>query len=607
MHPASSWHSVSISRRRLLRTAAAGSAGLGAAALIGCTSSAKPPAATESKPGAAGTSAAGSSGQPRAGGTLRYAIQKDPDSLDPYRIANAVGGLIFASNVYSRLFSFEPGNGGPASGKIIGDLVASWEQPDPLTITMKLNPAAKFDQRDPLNGRVVTSDDVVQTWKRHAKEAGNRATLVNAVNPDAPVEVMEAIDASTVRMKLKFADPTVLPLLTDDFMIQPAEGIAGKIDLSKEPRGSGPFLFDSYKPSASLTYKRNPNWFQAPGQRPYVDGINILVIPDQAQFETQFRSKNLHMAAVSRQNIPPFAKELKGTEIAVGAPNKQGPAFSMSFLPGQPWHDVRVRRAVSMSIDRDAFAEVILNPKPLIDMGVKLKVRWNAPIAGGYGAYWLDPKSPAYGPAAQYLQHNVPEARKMLAAAGFTSAKPLEFDVVYAGIYYGTDYPSRAEALQSMMKDAGIKTNLVTTDYATEYIPKYFRSKALFKGKNVEAVVHFPPGGAQADPLLYYFNFLGSNGAASLVGTKFPELDEMERKQRTVTKFEDRVAGINDLQRWSVDNMIVIPVGPDTEMVDLIWKAVRGPQQYLPWTSWAQFGLSTNTYLLDKYWFDGQV
>lgn len=591
-------NAIRISRRGLLSSAGATALGLAGAALVGCSANRATPGG-----GSAAIATAGASNEkPRSGGTLRYAEQKNPDTLDPFRTG---GGLIdvYTSLVYSRLFTFEPGNGEPAQGKLVGDLVQSFEQPDPLTLLLKLNPAAKFDQKAPLNGRQVNAKDVVESWKRYAKEDTYRTQLANSSNPDAPIESMEVVDDTTVRVKYKFADATAIYIMAGRVWIQPVEGMGGGIDLTKEPRGSGPFLFENYTNSVSLNYKRNPTWFAGEGQRPYVDGVTIPIIPEQAQSEAQFRAKNLQFAAVSRQNIPVFAKELKGTEVAVGGPAGRSPTLVYSYLPGQPWHDVRVRRAVSMMINRDLLTEVIQNPAPLNALGVKLTTRWNAPIAGGYGAYWLDPKSPKFGPAAEYLKLNVAEAQKMLAAAGFTTAKPLEFDNVYPGIQWATDWPQRVETLQSMFKDAGVKMNGVSVDYVTEYTPKYMRAKAAFKGKTTDAAVHFMPGGSQVDPIPYYFQFLSAKGSSSMVGTKFPELDAMMTKQRAVTNFEERVAGIHDLNRWVTDNMVVLPVGPDTEQVDLVWSNLRGPQQYRTWTDTGKFGTASNMNLFSSYWF----
>ena len=585
MDTGSTWQRRALSRRSMLRAAMVGGAGIASAALIGCSSS----GGTKEGQGAkatGGASVAGSTstaGKPKPGGTLKYAETKSPDILDPVRSG---GGLpTMAQLVYSRLFEFEFGEGKAASGKIVGDLVEKWEQPDPLTMILKLNQAAKYDDKEPLNGRTISAEDVAQSWKRWAARDTYRTRLANSANPDAPVAAMEAVDASTVRVKFKFVDATAMPNMAGGFWIQPTEGLTEKIDMTKTPRGTGPFLFESYTPSVGFSFKRNPKWFRGGGERPYADGVSIPIIPEQAQLDVQFRNKGLQFGAVSETNIVQFAKELKDTEISVGAHDGRSPILVFSYSPDQPWHDVRLRRAVSMAIDRDKMADVLFDPKQYEPLGVKLSTRWNAPFSGSYGAYWLDPKSAQFGPAGGYLKHNVAEATKLLAAAGYTSAKPFEFDNVYPGIQWGTNWPNRVEILQAMVRDAGMKMNAVSVDYVTEYTPKYMRAKAQFQGKVAKPAVHFMPGGASSDPLVFYFQFLSSNGSSSMVGKQYPELDALMRKQQQVTNFDERVAGIHNINRYTAENMVVWPVGPFTEIVDLVWKHVRGPQIYRPWVS----------------------
>lgn len=598
---------VAMSRRRAIGAIGTAGVGVAAAALIGCSSRGGSPDNTTNRVASVAGSTPAADGKPKSGGTLRYREPKDLDTLDPHLMTSQIPGGRLAANVYSRLFTQEPGDGKPASGKVVGDLAKSWEQPDPLTMIVHLNPAAAFDEKAPLNGRAVTSEDVVQSWKRFAKDNTYRANVANSANPDAPVETIEAIDQSTVRVKFKFPDARGLSLLVGNPVVQPVEGISGKIDLTKEMRGSGPFLLESHKAGVSLSFKRNPKWFLGGGVMPYVDGVEISILADDAQSEVQFRAKRLQYASITAPNITQFAKELSGTEIAVGGPGAQSPTLSFSYAPGQPWNDVRVRRAVSMAINRDQMADVLFSPKQFEAFGAKLTTRWNAPITGGMGAFWLDPKSTNFGPAAQYLHHNIAESQKMLAAAGYTAAKPLEFDIVYSGTTYGATWPARVEIMQAMMQSAGIKVNAVSIDHVTDYTPNYLRSKAQFKGKKAEAATHMLPGGSGGDPLSYYFAFMGSNGASSMVGKKFPEFDEMQRKQRDIIEFDARVAGMHEVNRWTTDNMAVLPVGPAVEQIDLLWKALRGPQQYRTWTDSGLFGVAGDMHLFPKYWFQEQM
>ena len=113
---------------------------------------------------------------------------------------------------------------------------------------------------------------------------------------------------------------------------------------------------------------------------------------------------------------------------------------------------------------------MIYNPKKFEALGVKLTVRWNAPNGGGYGAYWLDPKGPKFGPAAAYLQHNVAEAKKLLAAAGFEKGCELASHHIVT-FDYGREFPKQIETLFGMAEDAGFKIRTEASDFNTSWRP----------------------------------------------------------------------------------------------------------------------------------------
>lgn len=161
-----------------------------------------------------------------------------------------------------------------------------------------------------------------------------------------------------------------------------------------------------------------------------------------------------------------------------------------------------------------------------------------------------------------------------------------------------------------MMRGAGIMANALSLDY-TEYQPKILRARpsAQYKGKNVEAVAQYFPFNPGSDPLVWYNNWVLGSASGSVTGGKFPELDANIQKLRGVTNFEERVAGIYDLNRWAVDNMGMIPGGPSTELVDLVWQGLRGPQIYTDWTPSDTTGLdlSTTTQVFPNFWFEEQI
>ena len=593
-----------ISRRRAIKWAGASGLGLTAAALIGCTSSnSTTPAGGASKSAATAVVGNATGAQAVSGGTLKYTVPADVETLDRYKGSAPTGWSLPTYFVGSRLLRFDNGKGQPATGKIIPDLAKSFEQVDPTTLLFHLDPAAKFDGRAPTNGRVVNAEDIVQSWKRYAGEAAERTTMANSANKDASITEVVAVDDKTVRIKLAFADALVISQLAGvgGLWIQPTEGIAGKFDQTREMRGSGPWMLEEYRRSVGYTFKRNPAWHHGgAAKQPYLDAVNVSIIPERAQTEAQFRAKNVYANAVAQQNIPQFAKELKGTRVVTATPTQNGPLWGFSWADSQPWKDVRIRRALAMTVDRDTLANVIFDPKRFEPIGLKLDVFWNSPLGAGWGDYWMNPKGKDAGPAGEWLKHNVAESKKLMTAAGYSGGKTLDFDIVYPGVYYGLDWPTRAETVSSMVADAGFKVRQTSIDY-TQFIAGYWRGGAKFEGKNQKNAMQFPPGGSAGSTALEWcISYFTAKGVSTAVADAFPDLEALVKKQRNVADFESQKQGLFEIQRYVLDNMIVMPVGPSTQAVDLTWDFLHGPGEIQGWPGGFPVQTEFHEYWMEK-------
>ena len=118
---------------------------------------------------------------------------------------------------------------------------------------------------------------------------------------------------------------------------------------------------------------------------------------------------------------------------------------------------VREAEAYSMAVDRDLFLDVVYSIPKFRQAGLPIETRWNsATLADEYKGWWLDPKSKDFGPNAKYYQHDIAEAKKLIAAAGATVRIPV---VAYPITVAATLDPSGLElAIRSTAPD-GICTN----------------------------------------------------------------------------------------------------------------------------------------------------
>ena len=585
-----------LSRRRLLRAGAALGLGLGGAALVGCggEEAADAPAPAAAPPKGGSPAAAPATPQVQPGGVLRIAAQADIDTYDVLKAPNSKTAGFFGQYVYPRFFKFAVGFGQPAAGTVEGDLIERWEQPDELTYIMHVRRGMKWDRRPPTSGRQVNATDVTASWDYYKAVSFYRADLANEVNKEAAVKEIVAIDDMTAKMNLVRPDAAVLAIAAtwSDLWAMPNEAYTGGFDPAKDWRGAGPFLLADHRPSVGLTFKKNPDYYGLP--RPYVDGIELAIIPDAAQLEAQFAAKNLHYG-LPEEIIVGLHKQLKGTRIDLFSAVVAGNNLGYGMKPGSPFLDVRVRRAMNMLIDRATIIDVMSNPKDLEGLGVKLGRYWNTPLNAGYGKFWLDPNGKDFGPAAQYLQHNVAEAKKLLAAAAYPADKAVP--LTYTTNAYGRTWPRLAETLMSMLREGGIKTVANGIDYSTGWIPKYLRIKGDFDGLGMW------PNGARADVGQWLSTFFSSAGANNQVGKTFPELDKMISDQQRISKFEERVKAVHDIQRWVVDNAVAVPIigvnGIDS--VDISWEGLHGRDI----RAWA--GGLGGAEVVPHYWLDKSV
>jgi peptide/nickel transport system substrate-binding protein len=338
---------------------------------------------------------------PRHGGILLAVIGADPPSLDPHQ-ESTFATMQLVAPLYSTLLQIDP----LAYPKIIGDAASEWKiSADALTYTFKIRPGIRFHDGSPL-----TSADVKATYdKIITPPDGVRSVRRNAY---AAVTSVEAPDAGTVVFKLKFPSASLLENLASPWNV-----IYPRKYLDKDPNyfklnavGSGPFKLKNYTRGASFEGERNPDYFVK--DRPYLNGYKFFISPETSVRAAAIRSGRAYIEFRDLPNAEVDAiKKQLGDKVAVQQTPMTGQFGIAINNTVKPFTDARVRKALTLGLDRDTAGKVLFTLTGLRDVGALMRP----------GTEWALPegelqKLPGFGKDPEKSRT---EARRLLAEAGY--------------------------------------------------------------------------------------------------------------------------------------------------------------------------------------------
>ena len=533
---------VRVGRRSVLRAGALGG-GATAAFLAACGGSDKK---SDSGSGSTSNATAVTGAQPtqaaalredgaaKPGGIVSWRDIGAPPPLDPMNNAT-YRAQDLAGFVYSRLLKFNTGPKPDVSYnyELVPDLAEKYEvSPDGLQITFKLRANAKFHNRAPINGRAVTAEDVKASLDRfkNAPKNTNKAALNVFESAQAP-------DAQTVVLKLARPYAPALNLIANPnyLWIMPKEADSG-FDPAKEMIGTGPFMLDQIQPDVSVTTKKNPEYF-IPG-RPYVDGSTIVAIPETANNKAQFIAGRLDWTAIATNDVPDVQKANPKFQLITYLPT------TYIFLAPQqrsgPFQDIRLRRALSLAMDRKALGDLVYEGKG---------VAYSTAVPPSMGRWWANPQTDTSAWAAN-IKFDTKAAKDLVKAAGFDSV-PLKY--IYANNAYGDVFNQWAEAYAGMLKEGGFNPTIVPQDYLREYIVAGGTFFGAYDG------AFFGPQTPFTDPHDYLFNMAHSKSTRNHAGINDGKLDAMIDDEEKTFDEPARLKKVQDIQKYIMDQMYYIP------------------------------------------------
>ena len=338
-------------------------------------------------------------GQPQRGGVLSFAVAAEPPTYD----LHATGTFAVMHRVaphYSTLLRFEPHK----YPNIVGDLAASWEvAPDHLTYTFKLHPNVRFH-----DGTILTSEDVKASWDR--LRAPPPGVVSNKLASFTKIASIETPDPLTVVFRMSDVDASMM-----DVFASPWNSIYSAARLRADPNfparnimGTGPFRFVEHVAGSHWVGERFDGYFRQ--GLPYLDGFRAITMSTSAMVNAlagrQVLAEFRGFSPTERDRI---VRGL-GQDALVRDSSWMLHMICTFNTERKPFDDPRVRRALSLAIDRWGGSRALSRISSLGPVGgaVRPGSEWSA-------TEQEMEKWPGFG---RDMAANRAEARRLLREAG---------------------------------------------------------------------------------------------------------------------------------------------------------------------------------------------
>jgi len=379
----------------------------------------------------------------------------EPETLDVHK-TSTVGESHVLRDLYEGLVIKN------AKGEVIPGVAERWElSDDGKTYRFALRADAKWSNGDP-----VKASDFVFAYRRimnpetGAKYANILFPILNAQKVNRgeakPEELgARAVDDRTLEIRLEQPTPYFIELLTHQTGLPVHPGSVEKFGKDYVKPGNlvsnGAYKLVEFIPNSHIKVVKNPNFWDAKNVQ--IDEVMFYPISDFAAAVRRYQAGELH----STPDLP--ADQIKSLKERFGGQVVLGPYLGVWCLPVNtskaPFNDVRVRKALSMVIDREFLAEQI--------WGETMQPAYSfvPPGIGNYGK----PAEADYKALAPIEREE--KARALLKEAGFgPGGKPLKVE-----IRYNTTDNNRNTviAVADQWKALGVETSFINTDTKTHF------------------------------------------------------------------------------------------------------------------------------------------
>jgi peptide/nickel transport system substrate-binding protein len=456
---------------------------------------------------------AGSKGETKQGGTLTVVRLSDATKLDPHFITDIPSANIIYQKVYQGLVVPDK------DFKIQPLLAKEWTVVNDTTWEFKLRDDVTFHDGAPFNAEAV-------------KTTFDRLLDPNTGSPQrekfAMIKEVKAVDEFTVQLLLAYPYAPLLSILAsqEGSMISPKALAENPKKLSEHPVGTGPFVFEAWKSGQEISLKKNENYW---GKKPNIDKVVFKVVPEDATRLAMIETGEAHI----NDQVPVTEIERIEASETMGLHRTEGLAVEyVGFnTKKKPFDDVKVRKAISHAIEREAIIKGVYN-----NVGTLANVA-------------MSPKVYGHSENVKPYEYDLNEAKKLLKEAGFENGLKLTL--------LTSDRKERinmAEVIQSQLKGIGVNVEIQVMEYGA-YI------EMINNGEHDLFIGGWGNATGDGDYNQYNLFHTASQGPA---GNHFyysnPEVDKKIEAARQETDEAKRLKLYEEVMQVEMDDAVYIPI-----------------------------------------------
>ena len=484
----------------------------------------------------------------KQGGVLRVTHRDNPPSASIHEEATISTDMPFMA-VFNNLVVFSPDARQNRLEAVVPELATSWKYTDDdRTLTFQLRDGVTWH-----DGKPFTSEDVKCTWDIVSGKVDGKMRK----NPHKPwwFNIKDIVTNGKLEVTFHLNDPqpSFLVLLAGGFSpVYPCHVPA--VQMRTHPIGTGPFKFAEFKQNELIKLVRNPDYWK-PG-RPYLDGIEYTIIANRSTAVLALVSGKFDLT-LTGEMTPELVKDIKAQvpqmDCITQPSNTQGNILINRDKP--PFDDPKIRRAMVLSIDRQAFSDIL--SRGIYNVGGAML----APPEGlwGWSKEFME-SVPGYGAD---VEKSRAEGRRIMKELGYGPDRMMPLKVSTRNI---ADYRDASVILIDHLKQVYIQGELEPLDSSVWYARLARKDYAV--GMNVQ-------GAGIDDPDVMYFENYTCGSERNYTAYCNPELEKLFHQQSQMKDFAARKQLV-----WQIDKILqedgARPVVYQSQGGTCWWPLVKG-------------------------------